>query len=179
MNFEFSDRYEPLFDLLITWDEVDRISRIGLSDNEQEELDRLIYIAETGKDPTKRRKKYLTASEIEAKNKELLNLRYKWVTGEDKDDLDYFLKLKDVDTVLISGGRDSGKSFALSTFHAVAASDYNHRILYTRYTMSSTDNSITTALLDRMEQLGVSDRFDYANNNYTSKDPENKGKISI
>ena len=68
-------------------------------------------------------------------------------------------QLAKIDTILISGGRDSGKSFALSTFVGVASSDYNHRILYTRQTMSSTDNSITQALDNRLEMLGVSQEF--------------------
>ncbi len=131
MDIEFSDRYQPLFDLLICWEELDRLSNI------------------------------------------------KNLSSLDKEDLEYFQKIKKIDTVLMSGGRDSGKSFALSTFNGVAASDYNHRILYTRYTMSSTDNSITTALSDRMEQLGIDGEFNFANNNYTAKDPNKKGKISI
>ena len=85
--------------------------------------------------------------------------------------------LSKVDTVLISGGRDSGKSFALSSFVGVASSDYNHRILYTRQTMSSTDNSITSALDNRLEMLGVSHEYEFANNNYTHK--LSNGKITI
>lgn len=130
MDFEFSDRYQPLFDLLSTWDEVDRLEAI------------------------------------------------KAPTNDDKEDLRYFQELKNVDTVLISGGRDSGKSFALSTFNCIAVSDYNHRVMYTRYTMSSTDNSISTALSDRMIQLGMEHEFELANNNYTLKSGE-IGKISI
>ena len=85
--------------------------------------------------------------------------------------------LSKVDTILISGGRDSGKSFALSTFVGVASSDYNHRILFTRQTMSSTDNSITSALDNRLEMLGVSHEYEFANNNYTHK--LSNGKITI
>ena len=86
-------------------------------------------------------------------------------------------QLSKVDTVLISGGRDSGKSFALSCFNVIAAKDYNHRILYTRQTMSSTDNSITNALEERMELLDCEDMFTLSHKIYTAK--EGKGKISI
>ena len=86
-------------------------------------------------------------------------------------------KLPNVDTVLISGGRDSGKSFALSTFVGVATADYNHRILYTRQTMSSTDNSITSALDGRLEMLGIDGEFEFANNTYRHK--LSNGKITI
>lgn len=89
----------------------------------------------------------------------------------------YWLELSMVDTALISGGRDSGKTFALSTFIPIAARDYDHRVLYTRQTMSSTDNSITEALEGRMEDLGTSSFFEVANKNYDVKG--GIGKISI
>jgi phage terminase large subunit len=91
----------------------------------------------------------------------------------------YWLDLSQVDTVLLSGGRDSGETFALSCFNPIAAKDYNHRILYTRQTMSSTDNSITEALESRMEMLGIAQDFESSNKIYTLKDPEKIGKISI
>ena len=60
---------------------------------------------------------------------------------------EYLLKLLQVDTVLMSGGRDSGKTFGLGCFVGTAASDYNHRILYTRQTMARTSNSIVKGWL--------------------------------
>jgi len=85
--------------------------------------------------------------------------------------------LKEVDTVLISGGRDSGKTFGLGCFVGTAASDFNHRILYTRQTMASTSNSITKALKLRLELLGLDTDFVFANNEYSSKTCD--GCISI
>lgn len=82
-----------------------------------------------------------------------------------------------VDTVLISGGRDSGKTFAVTSFVPIAAADFNHRILFTRQTMSSTDRSITLALDNRLELLGLESDFEFANNDYKTK--HNKGLISI
>jgi len=90
----------------------------------------------------------------------------------------YLQQLSKVDTVLLSGGRDSGKSFTLSCFNPIAVADYNHRILYTRQTMASTDNSISQAIADRMQLLGLGNEFDFANNNYTLRDGR-PGKISI
>ena len=86
-------------------------------------------------------------------------------------------KHPEVDIVLISGGRDSGKTFSTTCFIPIAATDYNHRILFTRYTMSSTNNSITKALDNRLELLDLSDCFTFANSEYTCK--HNKGLISI
>jgi phage terminase large subunit len=83
----------------------------------------------------------------------------------------------EVDTVLISGGRDSGKTFAITCFVPIAAADYNHRVLFTRQTMSSTDRSITSALDNRLELLGLESDFDFANNDYKCKN--NPGLISI
>lgn len=123
---QFSDKYQPLFDLLEAWNVIN--------------------------DPA--------FTDI-------------YSTDEQK----YWQDLSQVDTVLISGGRDSGKSFALSTFNCLAASFYNHRILYTRQTMSSTDNSITEALEKRMLELGVGSKFEAANKTYSKID--GTGKISI
>jgi phage terminase large subunit len=82
-----------------------------------------------------------------------------------------------VEIVLVSGGRDSGKTFALGCLLATAADSYNHRILYTRYTMTSTGNSITRALDNRLELLELTESFDFANNDYTAK--KGKGLISV
>lgn len=100
----------------------------------------------------------------------------KVLTDSEKKELEHLKILSKIDTVLISGGRDSGKSFALSLFNVLAVADYGHRVLYTRQTMSSTDNSISTALSERMELLELDNEFDYASNNYTHK---KKGKITI
>jgi len=140
---EFSDRYNPLFDLLVAWKVVS----------------------------------LLKEAQTEEIKKELIELC--GVEDYSQIDQDYFYNLKKVDTVLISGGRDSGKSFALSTFVPLAAWQFNHRLLYTRYTMSSTDNSITTALEHRMELLDIQEEFTYANNDYHLKNKEKAGKISI
>ena len=93
------------------------------------------------------------------------------------NDKKYWSELAEVDTILISGGRDSGKSFALSCWNPIAAKDYNHRILYTRQTMSTTDNSITEALEGRMQDLGYEQFFSAANKTYSVIGGE--GRISI
>ena len=92
-------------------------------------------------------------------------------------DKKYWSELAEVDTILISGGRDSGKSFALSCWNPIAAKDYNHRILYTRQTMSATDNSITEALEGRIQDLGYEHFFNSANKTYSVIDGD--GRISI
>lgn len=86
-------------------------------------------------------------------------------------------KYPQVNVVNISGGRDSGKSFALGIFVSSAAAMYDHRILFTRQTMSSTNNSITRALDNRMELMNLDDMFTFANNDYEAIN--GKGMISI
>ena len=82
-----------------------------------------------------------------------------------------------VDTVLVSGGRDSSKTFTIGCWVAIAAELHKHRVLYTRQTMTSTNNSIVRALDNRLELLGMLDDFVFANNDYQSKNK--KGLISI
>lgn len=158
----FSDKYEPLFFILQCWDEVDRLSRIGITESELSQLEILLNNTDR------------TAKE----EIELYQIRFKGLNESEKQELQYNIELSQIDTVLISGGRDSGKTFATTTFNTIATADYNHRILFTRQTMSSTDNSITQALENRMEMLGLRDEFDYANHDYTLKDGR-EGKISI
>lgn len=90
---------------------------------------------------------------------------------------EYWTKLSKVDTVMVSGGRDSGKTYGTSVWSAIAANDYNHRIMYTRYTMSSTDHSISKSIENRMEVLGITDSFNSITNHYVSK--KGKGEIVI
>ena len=82
-----------------------------------------------------------------------------------------------VEVVLISGGRDSGKTFTAGCFVGVGAGIYNHRVLYTRYTMTSMSNSISKALENRLDIMNLSDEFSFANNEYSHKN--SKGIISF
>lgn len=100
-----------------------------------------------------------------------------WNELKTNPDDEYLQKLSKVDTVLVSGGRDSGKSFSLGCFQIVAATDFNHRILSTRYTMSSTDNSITKSISNRAEDLNKKHQLDFQSKEIRAY--KGKGKISI
>lgn len=116
----------------------------------------------------------------------LFNLLDCWTVIKDKgfkrhpkEVQEYWNALSQIDTVLLYGGRDSGKSFAESVFIPTAVKKFNHRVLYTRYTMNSTDQSISEALTERIRLLNYENEFDFANNTYTLKNKEKKGKIFI
>lgn len=95
---------------------------------------------------------------------------------------EYYQQLKDVSIVMCSGGRDSGKTFVEGIFDTIAAKDYGHRILATRYTMSSTDNSLKRVLAGSIERLGCEEHFSFANNTYKvvkGTEQQKKGYIAI
>ncbi|MFM7852409.1 MAG: hypothetical protein ACKO96_10965, partial [Flammeovirgaceae bacterium] len=88
---------------------------------------------------------------------------------ENEQEKKYYTDLSEVHTVCISGGRDSGKTFAGGIFNTVAVADYGHRILYTRYTLSSADNSIEQAQQNRIELLGLRPEFNITNKSFEHK----------
>lgn len=79
---------------------------------------------------------------------------FRWLTATGDD------PLTKVDTVVITGGRNSQKSFAVGTFSCVAAKDHNHRVLYTRYTLTSTEDSIIPEFNEKIDFLNCHDAFE-------------------
>ncbi len=61
---------------------------------------------------------------------------------------------------IITGGRASGKSFSVSTYLLMLTFEKDHKILFTRYTMASAHISIIPEFVSKIEQLGLSDKFD-------------------
>ena len=60
---------------------------------------------------------------------------------------------------VITGGRGSGKSFAVTVFLVLLTYEENNRILFTRYTMSSAAMSIIPEFIEKLELMGVMDNF--------------------
>lgn len=79
---------------------------------------------------------------------------FKWLSCGGKD------PLQKVHTVVITGGRYSQKSFAVGLASCVAAKDYNHRILYTRYTLTSAEDSIIPEFNEKIEILNCYQSFE-------------------
>lgn len=94
-----------------------------------------------------------------------------------EEEQEYWLSLKGVDTVIMKGGRDSSKTFSESVWIPVAVKDFGHRVLYTRYAMNTTDQSISEALNERISLLNIEESFEFAKNTYQCT--ENDGKIFI
>lgn len=67
--------------------------------------------------------------------------------------------LYNVDTVVITGGRYSQKSFAVGLWSCIAAKDYNHRILYTRYTLTAAQDSIIPEYEEKIDLLNCGSSF--------------------
>lgn len=67
--------------------------------------------------------------------------------------------LHQVDTVVVTGGRYSQKSFAIGTFACIAAKDYRHRVLYTRYTLTSAEDSIIPEFNEKIDILNAHQSF--------------------
>ena len=66
----------------------------------------------------------------------------------------------EVDTFILTGGRFSAKSFTTSVFSSIALKDFQYKILYTRYTLTSAKDSIIPEFLGGIEALNVAHEFD-------------------
>jgi len=60
---------------------------------------------------------------------------------------------------VVTGGRGSGKSFAISVFLVLLTFEAGHKILFTRLTMISANISIIPELVAKIELLGLSQHF--------------------
>jgi phage terminase large subunit len=60
---------------------------------------------------------------------------------------------------ICTGGRGSAKSFAVSTFLCLLSFEQSQRILYTRQTMTSAHLSVIPEFQQKLEILGVEDKF--------------------
>jgi phage terminase large subunit len=60
---------------------------------------------------------------------------------------------------VITGGRGSGKSFAVNTFLPLLTYEQNTKTLFTRYTMSSAEMSIIPEFREKLEIMAVEDQF--------------------
>lgn len=67
--------------------------------------------------------------------------------------------LPQVNTVICTGGRYSGKSFGANLALAHGVSQFGHRLLHSRYTMVSASQSIIPDFQDKLDILGANDYY--------------------
>ena len=60
---------------------------------------------------------------------------------------------------IITGGRFSSKSYSVSTAVCCLVNNYQHRALYTRYTLSSAKDSIIPEFQEKIDLLGLTDYY--------------------
>jgi phage terminase large subunit len=77
-----------------------------------------------------------------------LNNKYKPLIGSNSR---YFI---------VTGGRMSGKSFAISSVLLMLTFEVGHIILFTRYTMASTHISIIPEFISKIESLNLTEQFE-------------------
>lgn len=75
---------------------------------------------------------------------------------------------KEVDTVVISGGRNSQKSFAVGTWSCIASKDFGYNVLYTRYTLKSAEDSIIPEFNEKIELLNAESDFNVTKDRITA-----------
>ncbi len=60
---------------------------------------------------------------------------------------------------IVTGGRGSGKSYAINLFLNTLTYTEGHKVLFTRYTMTSAHTSIIPEFTDKIELMGAQDDF--------------------
>jgi phage terminase large subunit len=81
---------------------------------------------------------------------------------------------KGVDTFILTGGRYSQKSFAVSTASLNACSKYGHRVLYSRYTNASLKDSIYAEVEEKLDILNYRPFFNATINRIDSNFNDSK-----
>ena len=69
---------------------------------------------------------------------------------------------------IVTGGRGSGKSFGVGLFAAHLSLEDQHRILYTRYTMTSAHLSVIPEFAEKLELLNIREHYHITKNDIQS-----------
>ena len=70
---------------------------------------------------------------------------------------------------VVTGGRGSGKSFGINVFLLHLTYEKGHKILFTRYTMTSASMSIIPEFLEKIDLMGVAEHFEVTKAEITNK----------
>jgi len=83
----------------------------------------------------------------------------------------------EVDTVILTGGRGSSKSFNVSILSLIGVVEYNWKILYSRFTNTSIGDSIKLEVSDKVELLNYEDKV--IDNQFRIESKASNGFISF
>lgn len=82
-----------------------------------------------------------------------------------------------VDTVILTGGRASTKSFNAALFSLIGVVDHQYKVLYARFTNQSIGDSIKTEVSEKIDLLNIGNRV--IDNKFHLQSTEHGGKISF
>lgn len=99
----------------------------------------------------------------------------KTLTKKESELLSYYTELSGVDTIIETGGRFSAKSYTTGLAIADWVTNYEHRVLFTRYTLTSAKDSIIPEVEEKFEILQYQDYIKSTVDRIICK--HNKGKI--
>ena len=74
-----------------------------------------------------------------------------------------------IDTIIVTGGRNSGKSFVIALAAAYWAREFNYRVLFTRYTMRTSDDTTIPDFMEKVNMLGYGNIFRIRKDRISSK----------
>lgn len=83
----------------------------------------------------------------------------------------------EVDTVIMTGGRGSTKSFNVALFSQIGVVEHEYKVLYSRFTNQSIGDSIKAEVSDKIELLGYEDRL--IDTNFRLESNEHDGLIAF
>lgn len=81
----------------------------------------------------------------------------------------YWLDLSNVSIVVMTGGRFSVKSFAVSLFQVLLCHNYDYNVMSTRFTNASLKDSVIADMEEKLNLLCLNDEFDVQINRIISK----------
>ena len=65
---------------------------------------------------------------------------------------------------IVTGGRGSSKSFSIASLLTILTCEAGHKILFTRYTMTSAEISIIPEFIEKIEIMGLKEFFHITKN---------------
>lgn len=101
---------------------------------------------------------------ISLKYRPLFDLPRAWEVSKRKPESKYWDDLAKVSIVVMTGGRFSVKSFAVSLVQSVWCADYGYNVLSTRYTNASMADSVIPEITEKIELLNKGNDFEVKNN---------------